>query len=523
MSTTMMKRAHPGVLAFALAAVMAVLVALILPVGYAQADEGEGSGLNLAGEWNGSYDIGDGSQVWCADYGKAEPMANGGTNYSDPEKLEGVSDEDLRVLVYALQEGKRAIDGGDDHLAAAVSAVVHSAGVNEGVPFDESNVAPEIKEDYDRIINNAPPVPEGTYLTIRTPDNWTPGGRDGHQRVLDYDQIQVGVIEVAKVDAETGDSLEGAEFKVADESGNNIVDSRFSKSEGFYRVQVDPGTYYVTEGKAPDGYLLNGDGGKDANTQEVVVEPNDVMRVTFANRPYPVIEVNKVDENGAPLAGAKIRVSESEGQEIASFVSDTRPVHIKVEPGSYKVEELEAPEGYVKEPEVISFDVAEGDAPIVTLVNVKEVVEPMATPEVVEKEPPTPEIRTQARIEGDTVLKDGTKVVDTVYYSGLIAGEEYEMRHTMMCQDGKAASTSGAVKFTPDNSTGQVDVPITITDASCPIQVVFEELVDSEGKVVAEHKDIDDAAQTVGQEPPAPKKPRVIIKEIPSGPVTAKN
>ena len=87
----------------------------------------------------------------------------------------------------------------------------------------------------------------------------------------------------------------------------------------------------------------------------------------------------------------------------------------------------------------------------------------------------------------------------------------------MVCNpDGKATSNTGELTFTPESADGQIDVPVAINDVGCPIQTVYEELL-ADGQVVAEHKDINDQAQTVGMLKPVEKKPRVVIQSIPSG------
>lgn len=524
-------------LLLSLVAVIALLASALAFLPTARADAGEGTGLTSNGEFHGSYDIGEangGGQVWCADYGKAEPMAGDGGKYGPPERIDGVSPEDVKVLTYALQEGKRAVDEGNKPLAAAVSAVIHAAGTNKGLPFDESKVPAEAKADFDRIRANAPEVPEGTFLTLRTPEGWTPGGKEGYQRVLDYDQVKVGVIEVVKVDAVTGKPLAGSEFALLDSTGKPVIEPQETKADGAYRIQVNPGEYEVVEGRAPQGYLLGGDGSRQANSQKVTVNPNDVMRVTFANRPMPTITVTKTDDAGKPLAGAKMRVTDDKGKKIADFVSDERPVVIRVMPGSYKVEELEAPEGFVKEPEVIDVPVAADESPEVSVVNVPEVTEePTPEPEetiptetTAEEAPapsakpipaPQPWVATQAELMDTNLIEEGGKIIDHVQYGGLKPGTEYTLRATTVCHpDGRETGNDAEVTFTPEAAEGEVDVPIEITDAACDIQTVFEELVEG-GKVVAEHKDVSDQAQTVGVTKPVPRKPRVIIQSIPSG------
>lgn len=118
-----------------------------------------------------------------------------------------------------------------------------------------------------------------------------------------------------------------------------------------------------------------------------------------------------------------------------------------------------------------------------------------------------PEIGTTATGEqGEKVLDatDETVIVDTVSYTGLIPGQQYTVKGTLMDKataapiqaDGKpvVAETS----FTPDAADGTVEVIFTfdavaLRNASV---VVFERLYHN-GREIAVHTDINDAAQTV--------------------------
>ena len=106
------------------------------------------------------------------------------------------------------------------------------------------------------------------------------------------------------------------------------------------------------------------------------------------------------------------------------------------------------------------------------------------------------------------IVKDPeASVVDTVEYSGLVAGREYTVFGTLMDKaTGKAyidpttgKEITGSTTFTPKDTYGTIDVKFSF-DASQLEQdaqlVVFESL-QREGKEVGGHKEIDDEAQAV--------------------------
>ena len=98
-----------------------------------------------------------------------------------------------------------------------------------------------------------------------------------------------------------------------------------------------------------------------------------------------------------------------------------------------------------------------------------------------------------------------TKLVDTVSYTGLVPGKEYRMSLTLMDKTTGKELTVGdkpvtaQVSFTPNEQEGKVEVEVTFDStglADGSVTVAFEECsIDS--VVVAEHKDIDDEAQSV--------------------------
>ena len=129
--------------------------------------------------------------------------------------------------------------------------------------------------------------------------------------------------------------------------------------------------------------------------------------------------------------------------------------------------------------------------------------------------------------DGDHVIESGkVKVVDTVEYKGLVPGNAYTMNGTLMVKstgealvgaDGKPVTATA--EFTPERSEGTVEIAFEF-DASKLAEgtelVVFEECLDANGNVVAEHKDIEDAGQTVVVDnPETPETPDAPKRSMP--------
>ena len=117
--------------------------------------------------------------------------------------------------------------------------------------------------------------------------------------------------------------------------------------------------------------------------------------------------------------------------------------------------------------------------------------------------------------DGDHTLMAGKDAVitDRVTYEGLIPGKEYTLKATLMDKKtGEMLSindqhVTAELKFTPNSQNGTIDIDLGKFDASSldgHDLVVFEELYkqteqgnEATEVLVAEHKDIDDAGQTV--------------------------
>ncbi len=137
-----------------------------------------------------------------------------------------------------------------------------------------------------------------------------------------------------------------------------------------------------------------------------------------------------------------------------------------------------------------------------------------------------PKMGTSAKIDGDNRTAIASKemtAVDTVYYENLTPGREYTVRGELM---DKATNTSIQVTaettFTPKEPNGSVEVEFVFdgTGLADRYLVVFETLTTKtpadNDYVVAEHKDIDDGAQTVFIEKPAPD---VVVDDVQTGDV----
>ncbi len=203
----------------------------------------------------------------------------------------------------------------------------------------------------------------------------------GQTVTLEFRNAPKGGLIVQKYDSITKEPLTGAQFKITTSSGELVPDNQgLTSSNGLYKTdangqivlsKLNPGTYVVTETKAPDNYKL------DATAQTVVVSAADTQTVSFYDEPLCVLTILKRDATTQkPLAKAVFSVKYSDGAEIGAnngryttgkdgmvIVSGLKPDATVI------VTETKAPTGYIKEPSPKTIVVRSGVANSLTFDN----------------------------------------------------------------------------------------------------------------------------------------------------------
>ena len=241
-----------------------------------------------------------------------------------------------------------------------LNGVIGTATLTQGGIFKTDNSG-EI-----RISNLAP----GAYVLteVKAPDGYvmdTPSknvviGTNGDTQTVIITNTPKGGLVVEKYDKITKKPLSGATFKIINANGEFTPDNEgLTSSNGLYTSDVNgqiilskllPGTYIVTEEKAPDNYR------KDPTPQTVVVNPRDTQTVRFYDEPLCSLTILKRDAvTRKPLANAQFLVRDSEGKNIGpnnglyTTGSDGTVTVSGLEPNAtIVVSEQKAPAGYIK-------------------------------------------------------------------------------------------------------------------------------------------------------------------------------
>ncbi|WP_347562984.1 SpaA isopeptide-forming pilin-related protein [Clostridium sp. MD294] len=164
-----------------------------------------------------------------------------------------------------------------------------------------------------------------------------------------------GSLLVSKTDALTVKPLANARFKVTTGAGTAAGSSNgefLTNENGEFLVSnLKPGSYIVTELEAPQNYVL------DTTPQTVDIGTDGkVYKLSFKNQPVSTLVILKMDYNSKkPLANAEFKVTTSKGDVVGKgngiFKTDeTGTITIPNLPkGSYIVEEIKSPDGYLLE------------------------------------------------------------------------------------------------------------------------------------------------------------------------------
>ena len=110
------------------------------------------------------------------------------------------------------------------------------------------------------------------------------------------------------------------------------------------------------------------------------------------------------------------------------------------------------------------------------------------------------------------VLGTGVTLADTVSYKGLTAGKTYVVKGTVMDKaSGESIGVTAETTFVAEAADGQTTVTFTFDTSRLEGKtlVVFETLYDEQGNQLVDHKDLNDADQTVTV-PVKPQNPPVV-------------
>ncbi len=207
----------------------------------------------------------------------------------------------------------------------------------------------------------------GTHVVNSTPQQIElTAGQAETATLIFFNSLKPG-IHLVKVDGETMKPLANATYLISKVGGSFAKEYTTDPNGEIDLSKLEPGAYTVWETKAPDGYLI------DDGTRTIQLDPDENAQFVFTDTRKPSLVVVKYDpQNDKYLAGATFRVAAiKDGSHYLDRVTDTagRITIDGLEPGVYSVQELAAPEGYIKDDMEFHVELFPGKTSEIVLTN----------------------------------------------------------------------------------------------------------------------------------------------------------
>lgn len=137
--------------------------------------------------------------------------------------------------------------------------------------------------------------------------------------------------------ATNGGSVAGWHFTVKNSAGT-VIGNYQTDSTGVITLDLEPGTYTVTETDGAYQYWLN-----DPNpTKTVTVTAGQTAKVTFQNQYRGQAQIVKTATNGGSVSGWHFEVKDTSGNVVGNYETDsTGIITLDLEPGQYTVTEMD--------------------------------------------------------------------------------------------------------------------------------------------------------------------------------------
>ncbi len=218
-------------------------------------------------------------------------------------------------------------------------------------------------------------------------------------------------LQIMKIDAQTGEALAGAKFKVMKTEDKTVSEYVTDETGTILIRDLDEAVYTVEEIEAPEGYRIDPDSHKD-----IALEWGKTKTLVFSDTKNPVLEIQKIDsQTKKPLAGAKFKVIHTEDNTVSEYLTDeSGKIVIKnLTEGIYTIEEITAPTGYILDTQHKEIELEAGKTKTLIYENTKKPTLVITKTNVLTEKPvPNTVFKIQRETENGGVITLGTYKTD---------------------------------------------------------------------------------------------------------------
>ncbi|PGY27812.1 MSCRAMM family protein, partial [Bacillus thuringiensis] len=263
--------------------------------------------------------------------------------------------------------------------------------------IDKDNKAPlagvvfEVQDDKGKVVTKVTTDKEGTatvsdlsigkyeLVEVETPVGYKPlekpvsfeiekGRVTALQLTVENELVDVGNVEIIKVDKENKDALADAVFEIQDAAGQVVAKITTDKKGQAQVTNLSVGTYKLVEVKAPKGYKQL----VDPITFQIEKGMTKSLALTVENEMLDKgnVEVTKVDKDSQKaLEGVVFEVQDEQGKIVTEITTDKEgKANVSdLSVGKYKLVETKSLPGYKKLTEPVSFEIKKGMTKVLSL------------------------------------------------------------------------------------------------------------------------------------------------------------
>ena len=182
------------------------------------------------------------------------------------------------------------------------------------------------------------------------PDTPDPDEPDNPEPPDEPDTPGTGIT-ITKLEEGTTQGLEGAVFKITAPDGSTVGSTYTTGPDGTVTVQLNQTGHFTVEELTPPKWYVKGEN----STQHVNVTAGQTAELTFTNKPYGNLRVEKYSDTGELLEGVTIQIKNLETGETQSgqtgpdgFIEFTQ-----LAPGGYEVREVAGIPGWQADTETV--------------------------------------------------------------------------------------------------------------------------------------------------------------------------